>query len=164
MTEHLLPSLFSFFIFHSSFFKLLYPFVELGEGSGTELSEGGTGLVNGLFPVELRLGEELVGVADDLLLEGFGTVVLQGKGEVLLPDVLDGDSCAGVARTDTCVAGKAFLQKQFGTEKSVTDVWFRSEALDAVGIAEEDSYVVEHGCLFDEFLVEVPFGMVLCYT
>ena len=50
--------------------------------------------LEGLLLLEFGFGEELVGIADDLFLKGFGGIVLQGQGQVLALNGIGGKACA----------------------------------------------------------------------
>ena len=71
-------------------------------------------MIEGLLGGEFGLGEEFVGVADDLFLDGFGQEVLWGNGQVLRDDVLKGESCSSVSFTHAGVARKSFASQRTG--------------------------------------------------
>ena len=54
---------------------------------------------------------------------------------------------------------KSMTAKQFGAKISVTDVMVISEAVDWRSICKENSYIMKHGGLFQEFRVKPQFRM-----
>ena len=59
-------------------FEELSPLDEALEAFFSEFGKAAGGLLDGFLLVEVCLGEEFVGIADDLFLEGFGQQTLVG--------------------------------------------------------------------------------------
>ena len=124
-----------------------------------EFLEGMKGLGIGFLLLGMGLAIELVGIADELLLEGFGDVIESRKGEVALGDLVGGETGAGMSLCYTGMTFQAFAAEDLGTQATMADVGFCTVAEDAGGIGVKDAYIVEHGCLVEELQVELPLWM-----
>ena len=82
--------------------------------------------------VGIGLGIELVGIADNLLLQGLWFPTWQ--------------TGTRMALSNTGMAGKTCLTQQGATYLSVTDIGLRAVTMNGGGITLEDTYIVQHGC------------------
>ena len=139
----------------------LMPLEESLRAVGTELQEALGGLLWGKDALGMTLGEELVGIADKLFLERLGQVVGKGERQLALLYLLTGDTCAGMAFTDSGMTGITFLTKHSATYHAVTQVWCVALTMDARSIAPADADIVEHGGLFDKLTVYAQLGMAV---
>ena len=71
--------------------------IEATKGSLAVLSEATTHLVEAFLLAELGLGEELVGIADQLLFGTHGRIDPGGKGDASLLDLLGGKTATGMS-------------------------------------------------------------------
>ena len=76
---------------------LLVELIEAEEGSLAVLSEATTHLVEAFFLAELGLGEELVGIADQLFFGAHGRVDSRGEGDTSLLDLLGGKTTTSMS-------------------------------------------------------------------
>ena len=130
----------------------------------SELGEAMLCLTDGLLLLETCLGEELVGIADELFFEGFGQIVLLWQWQVLRNDVLTRQSCSRVALTDPCVALQSLAAQHGCAKYSVTDIGLGAETFDSGRVATDDADIVEHGCLLYELTVERHFWVGINYS
>jgi hypothetical protein len=49
--------------------------------------------------------------------------------------------------------------EQVGTQVTVTQVVVLAKAVDLIGICKENSYIMKHGCLLDEWGIGTQFGV-----
>ena len=135
------------------------PVVEDDKAVGTELLEAAAGGGGGLLFVETGLGEELVGKADELLLDGDGTHVATGHGPMVRLYLTEGEAGAGVTLADQRMTGIALGAQDVGTDDAMTDVGLGAETLDAGSVGTEDAKVVKHGGLGHKRGVNTQLGM-----
>ena len=76
--------------------KASYPRLEDVQSFTSELLQTAPGLFGRLLPFGVRLGVELVGIADDLFLDGLGPEVLARQGQVLMLYLACSKACACV--------------------------------------------------------------------
>ncbi len=124
---------------------------------GSELHQAALGLLDGFLCGKTSLAEKLVGIAHQLLLDGFREEVLVGQWQLLLLYLLKRDACASVPLTHTGMLGEALLSEKLGSDASVQDIGLSTEAMNAWCVALEDTDVVEHGCLFHKAPVDFQF-------
>ena len=91
---------------------------------------------------QVALGVELIGIADDFLLQGLRAVVAQGDGNALALHLLLGDAAARVALCHQRMLGQALLPQQFRSKVAVLYIRVAAGAVDFRGIAEDDTDVV----------------------
>ena len=116
-------------------------------------------LVKGLFALGMALGKELVGIADDLLLDGLRLEVARRQGEVLREDVGEGEARAGVPLGHARMAREAFGAQDVGAGYAVLDVGAGTMAMNVGRIGLQYAYIVEHGGLVDELAIGTQLGM-----
>ena len=133
--------------------------VEADNAGFSEFQEALAGLLWGFLAIEASLGEELVGKADDLFLDGFGKEILMRKWQVLTDNLVEGEACACVSFADTGNGFETFLTHETCTQDAVTDIRFGAKALDTRCIGEEDADVVQHGRLLHQLTVCMEFGV-----
>ena len=109
----------------------------------------------------MALGEELVGITDELFLKRFGQVVGRGQRQLALLYLLTGNACTGMAFADSGMTGKAFLTKHTTAYHAVTEVWLVTQTMNARGVAPADANIVEHGGLFDKLTVYAQLWMAV---
>ena len=141
------------------FFKHPLPFLEALYSFLAKLSETFLCLFDTLFFVEMSLAEEFVSIADYLLLHGFRQKILVRQWQLLLLDLLFRNAGTGVALAYPSMSFISFLAQQFGTQSAMTDVWLRTETVNARSIGLEDSDVVKHGCFLYKPGIQMQFGM-----
>ena len=137
------------------------PLQETFRSVSTKLLKALYGPLGGKDALGMTLGEELVGIADKLFLERLGQVVGKGERQLALLYLLTGDTCAGMAFTDSGMTGITFLTKHSATYHAVTQVWCVALTMDARSIAPADADIVEHGGLFDKLTVYAQLGMAV---
>ncbi len=124
-------------------------------------------LADSCFLAEVCLGVEAVGVADEFLLQGAGTIVFDRHGEVLAYDLVDGDATACMPLCHIGMTWQTLFAQQFSTQITMFDVLVCPCTVDFGGIAEDDADVMEHGSLFCETPVHKPlfrpFGVCIQY-
>lgn len=108
------------------------------------------------FLAEVGLRVEAVGVADNFLLQGAGTVVFDRQRKVLAYDLVDGDAASRMAFRYVCMTWQPFFAQEFGTKITMFYVLMRSCTEYLRGIAEDDADVVQHRCLLYETPVHQP--------
>ena len=109
----------------------------------------------------MALGEELVGIADELFLQRFGQVVGKGEWQLALLYLLACNTCACMSFADSGMTGKAFLTKHTTAYHAVTEVWLVTQTMNARGITPADANIVEHGGLFDKLTVYAQLWMAV---
>ena len=107
----------------------------------------------------MSLAEEFISIADYLLLHGFRQKILMRQWQLLLLDLLFRDAGTGVALTYPSMSLISFLAQQFGTQSAMTDVWLRTETVNARSIGLKDSDIVKHGCFLYKPGIQMQFGM-----
>ncbi len=141
--------------------KPFHPSLEDCYAITTELLQTAHGLLWRFLYVKVGLGVELVGIADDLLLDALRRKILMGKRQVL-PHYLGGSEAgACVPLCHSGMTGKAFAAQDFPTQKTMTDVWLRTIAIDAWSIDTNNANVVQHGSFPEERLVSFQLRMSL---
>lgn len=133
--------------------KSLVPLPEFVGTVAAEAGEAGSGLLGGADALGMALGVELVGVADDLFLDGFGLISGEAGTGVALADA---GQRGGVLET---LGGEA--AQEMAAYAAVGNVVVAAVAVDAGGVAEDDAYVVEHGAVGEELAVGMEFRMVV---
>ena len=102
------------------------------------------------------LREELVGIADEFLLDSLWLEVVMWQREVLRHDVIERQSGSGVSLAHTCIAfGQTFGAQHFGSAHAVSYIRFGAMALDTGCVDTYYSYVVQHGCVANKVGVDV---------
>lgn len=117
------------------------------------------GLLGGEHTVWTALREELVCIANQLLLQCFRHIVAGWKGQLLLFYLLGGNASASMPLADAGMAGQTLLSQQSAANQSVTQVRLVATAEDAGGVAPTDANVVEHSGLLDEGCIELQLRM-----
>lgn len=140
-------------------FEHLMPLTEALQSVLAELCKTVLCLPVGLLALRMSLAIELVGVANDFLLECLRQEVLMGKGKVLLNYLLAGEPRSGVTFTHSCVTGVSFGSQHFGSATSMADIWLRAEAFDAGRVALADADVVQHCRLDNKLTVHLQLRM-----
>lgn len=128
---------------------------------GTELQEAIGGLLRSKDTFGMALGEELVGITDELFLQRLGQVVGRGERQLALFYLLACNTCACMSFADASMTGKAFLTKHTTAYHAVTEVWLVTQTMNARGITPADANVVEHGGLLDKLSVDAQLGMAV---
>ena len=90
--------------------------------------------------VGVGLGIELVGIADNLFLQGLWFPAWQTR------------SC--MALSDTGMTGEALLTQQLTTNLSMTDVRFCTVTMNGWGITLVNTNIVQHSSFLDELFVD----------
>ena len=107
----------------------------------------------------MSLAEELISIADYLLLHGFWQKILMRQRQLLLLDLLFCDAGTRMALAYPSMALISFLAQQFSTQSTMTNIWLRAETHDAGSISHEDSYIVKHRCFLDKLGIQMQFRM-----
>lgn len=110
---------------------------------------------------EVRLGVELVGITNHLFLHSLGQKVLMRQGQVLVNDVLQGDSGTRMAFANPRVSGETSSAQHVCSDDAMLDIRFGAKALDARCIAFYNADVVQHGRFLDEGTVEFQLWMLV---
>jgi hypothetical protein len=135
----------------------------------TELLETLGHLKDGGLVVGTRLGVELVGIADELLLEGLrdeealGDKMGRQQRRTVLAGRYGGEACTGMALADASMTLVALTAQQFAANKAVAQVVLAALAEDAWGVTPADADVVEHGRLLEELHVDSELGTATDY-
>ena len=140
--------------------KERFPLAESLHALGTKLLQTLLRLLDGLLAVEVCLAKEFVGITNQFLLQGLRQEVLVRQRQPFAYDLAACESRSRVAFAHPGVALKALSPHQLRSQSTMADVGFRTKALYAGSIGQEDADVVEHGRLFYKLGVEVQFGMI----
>lgn len=116
-------------------------------------------LVDSAFAVEVRFREELVGIADHLLLERLGSVVARRQGQSLPRNGRGGQAGAGVTLAYAGDVGQPLAAHELRPQVAVHQVGLGAVAVDAGCVGKEDAHVVQQGGVVEEGAVERQFGM-----
>ena len=127
----------------------------------TELPKTVGGLFHRLSLSEPGLGKELVGEADDFLLNRLWCEFPVWHGQVLSFDVFQRQSGPCMSFADKRVSWESLFAHQLRSDGAMTDVRLSAETLYGWSIASEDTYVVNHGGLLNKLCVSMQFGMPL---
>ena len=142
-----------------SLFKNPLPFQKALQTLFAEFGNASFCLLVTLLSFGMRFGEKLVGIADELLFQGFREEVAMGKGEVLTYDVVERETGASMTLAYTSVTFQPFSAKHGGAQDAMTDVGMWSMAVDAGGIGLADADVVKHGGLLHKLEVDGEGGV-----
>ena len=107
------------------------------------------------------LRKELVGIADELLLDTDGHEVAVWEWQVVGGDVVECEACAGMSLAHQGMALPPFSPHHLCSYGAMTDVRAGSKAVDACRITMQDSYVVEHGGFLDKLYVCLQLGVAV---
>ena len=143
-------------------FKPLHPSLEDCHAIATKLLQAAHGLLWRFLYVKVRLGVELVGIADDLLLDALRRKVLMRQRQVLTFYLSSSESGSCVPFCHSGMTGKALAAQDFPTQKAVTDVGLCAVTIDARSIDPNDADIMQHGSFPKERLVSFQLGMSLC--
>jgi hypothetical protein len=141
-------------------FKQVNPLEKALDASLSEFLQTLNGLSYRSFLIQTRLGIELVCITNHLFLKGVGLIIpIERKWQMLGHNLIFGETCTRMAFTDLSMAHKTSLTQQLTTYPSVTDIRLSTKALDAGGIASEDTDIVEHSSLLQELRIQLEFRM-----
>ena len=127
----------------------------------TKLQEAIGGLLRSKDTLGMALGEELVGIADELFLQRLGQVVGEWNRQLPLFYLLACNTCACMSFADAGMTGITFLTQQAAANETVTQVGRVSVTMDAWGVTPADANIVEHGGLFDKLTVYAQLWMAV---
>ena len=120
-------------------------------------------LLSGKFLFRTALGEELVGIAYQFLLQCFRRIVTGWQGQLLAFYLFLSDACACVPFAYPGVSWKPFFTQYLPTDHAVPDVWLVSAAEDGGGVAPTYANVVEHSSLLNKRSIETHLRMTAAH-
>lgn len=135
------------------------PIEDACDGPFAELLHGIENLLRRAFAVGVSLGEELIGKADDLFLDGNGGEILFGQRQVLFAYVGGSYAGSGVPFANAGMERQPLVPQDVGPDDAVSDVGFGAVAVEVGSAALEDADIVQHGSLRNEIGVGMQFGM-----
>lgn len=155
------------------------PLAELHDTLLAEFLQRALGVLVRLALVGTCLGEELVGIADELLFCCLRDKVTMRKWEVLLFYLAACQSGAGMTLAysrqllqsvfvDAITRRGVYAAQHLCPYRAVADVWLGAMTFDAWGIATDDAYVMEHGGCLNKLPLPYPtaehLGMGIIYV
>lgn len=111
----------------------------------------------------MRLGIKLIGIANDLLFDGFRPEVSMRKGQVLMLYLACSETCSCVPFCHSSMLRKAFATQNLCSKNAVTYVRLCAETMDGRCIHPNIPDIMQHGGFPKKLFVCTQFGMLLCY-
>jgi len=124
-----------------------------------KLLQTGCSLLHGAHPFEMRLGKELVSIADHLLLHRLRQKILMRQWQILFFNLYHGNAGTGMALAHPGMLRISLLPKNISTKKTMAHIRILPITFDAGSIGKEDSYVMKHRRLEHKSSVEMQFGV-----
>lgn len=107
----------------------------------------------------MRLAIELIGVADNPLLQGFRYKIKGRQGKFALTDLLSGESGSCMSLSHSRMLLQTFLTQKLSTKASMTDIGLSAMTQNAFSVRSENTNVVQHSGFIDKPDIELPFRM-----
>ena len=82
-----------------------------------------------------------------------------GHGQVKLQYLFKRQSGACMPLRNQRMARQPLAPEQVGTQITMAQVMVFAKAVDLIGICKENSYIMKHGCLLDEWGIGPQFGV-----